>query len=433
MKNTLYILLLLCIFYGCSKKPDDSTKSSTDTVELTFWTSTNPEEIDFAKSCVAEWDTLHPEIKIKMQPLPEGKSTEEVLMAAIAGKTTPDIIANIWPGAVVEFVAMGGMVPVDTFPDFDQYISERVPEKILNSFYSKDNHIYQVPWKGNPIMMQYNVKMFREAGYETPPRTYSEFLDAAGKITKDLDGDGQIDQWMGFRDIVPLWYHRLSDFYPLYINASHGLTLFTKDGEINFENDAAIEAFAFMQKLYNRGYFPRTTFQGDALLRRKVAVQFTGPWNIAHTEKYKDPDFEYSYSHLPVPDDFQGEIMTYGDYKNIAIFSTCEHPDEAWEFIKFLISKENDLKFLQICNQIPLRKDMTEDEFFKNYFDKNPLMRKFAEQAQNTRDVDSLPEIVEIFDAISSAYEECVIYGLKSPEQAIKDAVKRVKVILYQF
>ena len=432
MKKILTLFIIILLLSSCTRNKDSSTRGS-GKARLTFWSSTNPEEIDFAELVVGKWNRENPKVQIRLQPIPEGRSSEEVLLSAIAGKTTPDICANIWPGVITEFVEMGGMVPVDTFPDFYKIIKDRVPEQILKSFEFKDKHYYQIPWKGNPIMMQYNKRMFREAGYTVPPRTYSEFLDAAEKITKDTDGDGQIDQWMGYRDILPVWLHRLFDWYPVYINATKGLTLFNKEGEIIFDNESAVEGFAFFQKIYSNGYFPRTTFQGDALLREKVATQFTGPWNISHTENYKPEGFEYDYTNLPVPDDFVGHPLTYGDYKNIAIFSTCKYPDKAWEFVKFLISKENDFNFLKITSQIPLRKNMINDDYFKEYFAKNPLLRKFAEQAEYTRDVDSIPEIREIFDAITMEYEACCIYGLKTPEKAIRDAVKRCNIILYRF
>jgi multiple sugar transport system substrate-binding protein len=36
----------------------------------------------------------------------------------------------------------------------------------------------------------------------------------------------------------------------------------------------------------------------------------------------------------------------------------------------------------------------------------------------------------EIFDGISQEYEMCAIYGVKTPEDAVRDAAKRAKVIM---
>jgi len=50
---------------------------------------------------------------------------------------------------------------------------------------------------------------------------------------------------MGERDIRPIWWQRLFDFYPFFIGASGGSTLF-RDNEVGFENQAAIDVFAFL-------------------------------------------------------------------------------------------------------------------------------------------------------------------------------------------
>ena len=57
-------------------------------------------------------------------------------------------------------------------------------------------------------------------------------------------------------------------------------------------------------------------------------------------------------------------------------------------------------------------------------------MRKFAEQMPYTRGVDGVSDLKEIFDGISQEYEMCAIYGVKPPEEAVRDAAKRAKVIM---
>jgi multiple sugar transport system substrate-binding protein len=54
-------------------------------------------------------------------------------------------------------------------------------------------------------------------------------------------------------------------------------------------------------------------------------------------------------------------------------------------------------------------------------------MVKFAEQAPYTRGVDGASDLKEIFDGISQEYEACAVFGLKRPEQAVKDAAERQK------
>ncbi|MDZ7262894.1 MAG: sugar ABC transporter substrate-binding protein, partial [candidate division KSB1 bacterium] len=101
-----------------------------------------------------------------------------------------------------------------------------------------------------------------------------------------------------------------------------------------------------------------------------------------------------------------------------------------WEFAKFLVSRESDRKLLQMTNQLPLRKDILQDSLFQPYFEKNPRMVTFAQQAQYVRGVDSSPVLREIFDAISQEFEACVIYGVKTPEAAVSAAAERARLIM---
>ncbi|MBN2280304.1 MAG: sugar ABC transporter substrate-binding protein [Candidatus Marinimicrobia bacterium] len=414
---------------SCSKEREQLDKNGNGIIRLKYWCATNSHEIKLAKNLVEEWNKTHSDIQVTLQPIPASQSSEEVLLAAIAGKTTPDVCSNMWPGAMDDFTSSGGLVNLDRFPDFFEYLEDRVPLDLVKSFEAPDGHYYQLPWKTNPTMMIYNVNMFKEAGVSPDLRTYSDYLAAAKKLTIDRDGDGNYDQFMGYRNIVSIWWQRLFDYYPLYIAASGGKTLFN-GAKIIFDNEASVQVFEFFREIYKNHYYPVASMQGDRFITGHLATQITGPYHIAHLEKFKPEGFEYDILPIPVPDDYEGPVYTRGDHKNIAIFSTSKHPEAAWEFAKFLVSKKADLKLLEFCTQIPIRKNLLTDTLYHDYFKKNPKMIKFAEQAPFTRGVDGVSDLKEIFDGISQEYEMASIYRIKNPKEAVKDAAKRAKVIM---
>jgi multiple sugar transport system substrate-binding protein len=259
--------------------------------------------------------------------------------------------------------------------------------------------------------------------------SYSDYIKAAAKIVRDDDGDGVLDQWMVYRNIKSIWWQRLFDYYPLYIAASGGRTLF--DGQkIAFDNQASVKVFTFLRTLYEKGYSPLTEFQGDQFLNGRLATQITGPWMINYIETFKPEGFEYDIMPLPVPDDYEGLLYTNGDHKNISIFSTTKYPNEAWEFSKTLINAKADLRLLERCSQIPIRKTLTSDSLYAEYFRDNPMMYSFAMQAPYTRGVDGISDLKEVMDGISQEYEKCILYGRISPEEAVANAAKRAKVIM---
>ncbi|MBC8191365.1 MAG: extracellular solute-binding protein [Candidatus Marinimicrobia bacterium] len=421
----MFVLFLL----NCSK--DDSVKkvNPDGTTTLTYWCSSNPHEMELARILVDDWNAENHTVKVHLQPIPASQSSEEVLLAAIAGGTTPDLCSNMWPGAMDEFINAGGLVRLDQFDDFFEFNLARVPGELMKTFAASDDHYYQLPWKTNPIMIMYNKTMFRDAGIDTLPRTYSELLEAGEKLTLDKDGDGQMDQWMGYRNIKPIWWQRFFDYYAFYVAASGGLSLFDGDSLI-FENAASVEVFDLFRKIYKRGYFPITDMLGDKFIGEQIATSITGPYSIPHVEKFKHKGFEYDFFPIPIPDDYVGPVYTYGDHKNISIFSTTDYPAESWEFAKFLISEKADSLLLVLTSQIPIRKNLTSDPRYADYFSMNPGMIKFADQAVFTRGVDGASELKEIFDAISQEFEACAVFDARTPEESIHLAAERSQVII---
>ena len=219
------------------------------------------------------------------------------------------------------------------------------------------------------------------------------------------------------------------DFYPFYIAASGGRTLLSA-GRPSFGDSTAAEVFAFFRECYGRKYFPRTYFPGgDPFLLEKTATHFAGPWEVATIRKF-GPHMDFGVAPVPVPDGHRGPVYTYGDYKDISIFSTTTHPKEAWEFVKFLVTAEHDLLLLRICDQIPVRGDLLNNPLFAGYFRENEAMTGFARQAACTRGMDDAPDLKEILDAIAQEYESCAVYGRVPPAEAVHDAVSRTNLII---
>jgi multiple sugar transport system substrate-binding protein len=425
--NIIFIILLAGALNSCSS----NNKNSHDAI--LYWCSNNTDEIKFAKIITDKWNKINPNNQVKYQPVPEGRSSEEIILAAVVGNTTPDIYSNMWQGDVEAYAQAGVLVALDTLKGFMDFINERCDSSVIEEIKSLDGHIYQIPWKINPIMLIYNVNFINDLELQSPPNTYSEFFNASQKFQKDFDGDGYVDRWFGYSEVEVTWWQRFFDFYPLYLAASGGAPL-VKDNEAVFNNEYAIEVFSFLRELYEKNYFSKEKLSArqDVFLSGVTATRFTGPWEIAHAEKFKPEGFEYEYTFMPVPDEHKGPVYTYGDPKNIVIFKTCKNPQAAWNYIKTMIDKEGDLKLLELTNQLPRRKNLNKNPFFSDYFTKNPKMKVFADQSEYVKGTDASPVLKEIFDLISQEYEACVVYGKKSSREAISDAADAVNLLFLE-
>lgn len=425
MKKYIPIVVFLLLIWSCSRRAQERDG-------LLFWSSNNNQEIDFSRFFTEKWNETHPNTLVRLQPVPEGQSSEEVILAAVVGKTTPDIYANMWQGSVEMYAKAGVLIALDSLDGFIEFIKERCGEETLAEITSSDGHIYQVPWKINPIMTIYNEDLKSKIGTDELPQTYSAYLRAGERVKADLDQDGYIDQWLGYTAVKVIWYERFFNFYPLYLAASHGGSL-VKDNKAAFNNKHAVQVFRFLQQLYQREYFSRERLSAgqDRFISENIMTKWTGPWEIEYVNKFKKrDDFQFNFYPMQVPDDHIGPIYTYADPKNMVIFNTCKNPEAAWTFIKTMIDRAGDKKFLEMSGQLPRRQQLEIDTVFADYFMQNPTALVFAKQANTVKGVDNCEVIVEVFDIISQEYEACVIYDRKTPEQAIADAARAVDILL---
>jgi multiple sugar transport system substrate-binding protein len=307
------------------------TKHENQSSELLFWSSNNPREISFCNQFTTQWNNQKKNFPVHLQPVPEGQSSEEVILAAVVGKTTPDIYANMWQGNVEMYAHAGVLVPFDTLKGFLEFIHERCDSTVIKEITSSDGHIYQIPWKVNPIMTIYNKDAFAENGITELPKTYSEFRKAAETFKDNNEKNNLLHRWYGYTEVKAIWYERLFNFLPLYLAASDGAPLI-ENNQAAFNNKYAVEVFAFLQSLYNNEYFARERLStgSDPFVAQQIITKWTGPWDIQYLIGLADRHFDFDFYEPIVPDDHTGPVHTYADPKNIVIFNTCKNPEIAW-------------------------------------------------------------------------------------------------------
>src|SRR6187455_2960999 len=247
--TTRLLIISTCFFLLSScNRAEEKNK------ELLFWCSNNPREIGFCTGVTEVWNKDHDYGDgIHIQPVPEGQSSEEVILAAVVGKTTPDIYANMWQGNVEMYARAGVLIPLDTLKGFLEFMRERCDSAVIKEITSSDGHIYQVPWKVNPIMTIYNKDVFTANGISEVPRTYSAYRKAAETYKINSRKNGLIHNWFGYTEVKAIWYERLFNFYPLYLAASGGAPLIV-DNKAAFNNKHAVDVFRFLQSLYTNRY-----------------------------------------------------------------------------------------------------------------------------------------------------------------------------------
>jgi multiple sugar transport system substrate-binding protein len=400
-------------------------------ITLTYWPAANPPETRLAMRLTAQWNAENPGVQVRVQPLPAGRSSEEVLLAAIVAKATPDVSSNVSSALLARLVRAKGVVRLDTRVATSARLKERTNPAMLASLRLPDSGIYAFPWKTNPELLMYNVDLFKAAGIG-PPRTQSELLNAWRKLARDTDGDGRLDRWAMWATLKTTWYERFYDFYPLYLAGSGGTTLVV-NGKVVFENDAAVAALELLRRGFAEGGLPHSNFAigRDPFIDGTVAMKIIGPWFLKELNELKVRGLRFDVVPVPAPDGTDPERrFAFADLRSIAIFSTTRHPDEAARFVAYLTSPAADRLLLEEASQLPYRRGLATDPRFTASLRTWPTLSTYAKYVERTRDIDVDPDVVEIFDLISEAYEEAAVYGKVPVRQALARAAAEARKVL---
>jgi len=398
------------------------TAAGTGRGDITIWYSNNEAEVEWGKQMVEAWNADHPDEQIKAQEIPAGKSSEEVIGAAITAGNAPCLIYNTAPSAVGQFEKQGGLVDLSDLDGGPAYIEDRSGD-IAKQYQNADGDYFQMPWKSNPVVIFYNKDLFAQAGLdpENPKlATYDEFL-ATSKALVDAGVSDVAIQPAPTSEFFQLQF----DFYPLYA-AQTGGTQLVEDNKATFADQAGYDVADFWAKMYKDGYSSQEQFQGDSFAEGYASMAIVGPWAVS---VYKD----VNWGSVPVPTKDgtdPADVWTFSDAKNIGLYTACKNQATAWDVLKFSTSPEQDQKLLEITGQMPIRKDL--NDTYADYFAANPAYQAFGDQASRTVEVPPGPNTVQELQAFRDAWSESVIFGQEDPKKALDDAAKKIDEIAQQ-
>ena len=427
MNRTAAAASLLALALGAAACGGGSSGSASGDLAtkgpIKVWLSNNPEEIAWGKAMVAAWNAKNPKEKVTAQEIPAGKTSEEVIGAAITAGNAPCLVFNTSPAAVPQFQKQGGLVALNDFPGGAKYIEAR-SGKTADQYKSSDGKFYQIPWKSNPVMIFYNKDLLKKAGVdpENPPlSTYDDFLATSDKIMTAKAAQAAI--WPApTSEFFQSWF----DFYPLYA-AETGGTQLVQDGKATFDNADGKAVSDFWATMYQKGYAPKEKYNGDSFADGKAAMAIVGPWAIA---VYGD---KVNWGAAPVPTSSgtsADQTHTFSDAKNVAIYSACKAKGTAWSVLKFATSKTQDGSLLDKTGQMPLRSDL--EAAYPDYFSSHPEYKDFAAQAARTTEVPNVANSIEIWQDFRDQYSASVIFAKTSVDAALSKAASQVDSLAKQ-
>jgi multiple sugar transport system substrate-binding protein len=412
--SALILALAGCGDHGGGSTPSKNTQAHGP---IKIWYSDNPDEVKWGKAAVAAWNAAHPKEQVTGQQIPAGKSSEEVISAAVTAGSEPCLIFNTSPASVPGLLEQGGLVPLSDFPDGKSYIEARTGAK-ATQYRSPDGKYYQLPWKSNPVMIFYNKKLFKKAGLdpEHPPlQTDAQFLDTAKKLVAS-----KVSKYAIYPAPSSEFFQPWFDFYPMFAAESGGRPL-VQNGQAQFDGPAGQSVVRFWRTIYADGLAGKEAYKGDAFADGVAAMATVGPWAISVYKGKVDWGVVPVPTTQPMP---SSSIHTFSDAKNIGMFVSCKNRGTAWDFTKFVTSKDEDGKLLDVTGQMPMRTGLPQT--YAGYFAKNPAYKQFADQADRTVEVPSVPNSVAAWQAFRDSWTRSVISGNGDPNQALHQVAQKI-------
>ncbi|MGX4600682.1 ABC transporter substrate-binding protein [Faecalimicrobium sp. JNUCC 81] len=331
-----------------------SSTGASDKIELRYatWDPMHKEAIE---TLITEYENQNPNIDIKLEQYSFGDYWTKMETAATGG-SAPDIL---WMNATnFNLYSSSGMLADMTDMIKENNINMDDYLENLTSLYNKDGKQYAIPtfWDANVLLV--NTELMKEYSIEKPKEdwTWDEMMawlqDAKTKLPNDIypitTFTTESNQLGVFNEVAAAGGIILSDDKTkAMINSPE-----TEDGFKRYFELATSDLHTPID--LNRELKTSTIFKSN----KALAIQ-AGSYHILG---YSDPEqakvagnFEI-YQMPKINEKAKGSTVIHG--LGNAISSNSKHPKEAFDFIKFMSSKESMEKYIKLASVPQSRKDV---------------------------------------------------------------------------
>lgn len=410
-----FITLFTILLSGCSNVDKK--------VVITFWHSMADPKDKVLTSLINDFEKSYPNIKIKSQYVGTYDELLLKLSAGIVASNPPDM-SQVYENWTTRFKEAGAIIPMDNL--IKEYggltkedLNDVYPVFIKNNSY--DNTLWTFPFNKSIYMFYYNASIFRKNNV-SPPKNINEFLEVCKKLTKK-DKTGKIIQYgFGFRANV--------DIFAILYYLNNGKFFDEKETMAIFNNETGKEVLQFIVDLVNKykvAYYTKDYLDNDFASGRMVSFFATNPHRT-----YLKPLLSFPLGVAQLPGWKIQTAPIAGT--NLAVFSKKGNGIKikqraCWEFIKWLTSTDNTVKWAIGTSYLPVRRSALKNEIMKEYLQKQPLDIVAIKQLDNAICDPRVKVWQEVRVYISEAVEKALL-GKVTPSEALDEAAKKVNKLL---
>ena len=318
------------------------------TIKIRVWSGVKS-ALTLFKMASIEFNKLYPDVKFELEPSLFGDKTmlkNKVLASLVAGKGAPDIFSSEISYIGKFWLATSMLFPFPLKKEglYDNYVAAR-----LATYTAPDGKVYFLPSQNPVCGLYYRKDLFDEAGIFMPIKTWDDFVQVGKKLTKDLNGDGKIDQWaLGVAKDHGGWFQQL-----LY---QRGGGFFDKNGNVTVDSKIAINVLKFYVDLihkYNIALPIANPFGAPGMAyykKNKVASTFAASWWGYYFLQTFAPELKgkWRVQALPLWKEGGYPTATWGG-TGFGIPLQSKYPEFVWQFLKYgWVSAQAQLRRVQI-------------------------------------------------------------------------------------
>ena len=233
--------------------------------------------------------------------------TDADIAKAIASGTPPDVVMIQSPDNVAKFCSTGAWQDLTPYLSASKLDKTKIFPPAALSYTAYQNDQCSLPVLTDAFGLYYNKDLLAQAGYTSPPKTYSELSAMAKKLTQ-RSSDGTIDV-AGFvpttgkmYEINNLYYGKWSDA-AWYDSAGKSVVNTDPNWKSLLEWDKSLTDWYGYDNL-TRWYAPFADNEwdaGNAFEQGKVAMMMDGEWRTAFFAA-DGSNVNYGTAPFPVPD-----------------------------------------------------------------------------------------------------------------------------------
>ncbi|HEY9022706.1 MAG TPA: sugar ABC transporter substrate-binding protein [Burkholderiaceae bacterium] len=377
--------LAALLLAGCAAKAS--------ALELSMWVmpvTTNAQHD--IPALLAPWVAAHPGITVRVTVL-DWESGWNKITAAAASRRGPDLLelGTTWMPAIA---AMGGLEPLSAAQLAEVGNGAPYYPELWKTtqVFGRPGVVYGLPWYADVRAAFYRTDVFRQAGVDPAQAfaTWDSFhaalrringITVAGRRIGALAYAGKND-WNVVHNLAPwIW--------------NNGGDVLTADARRSaLDTPQALHAIDFYSQLAVEGLVPSNALEKDsdilegAWVGGDYGVIFSGPWLMRRILETPAASLvRANFDVAPYPAGPHGHATFFGG-SNIAIFKGSRHKAEAWDLVRYLGSREPQVRLSRLSSMMPARVDAANDPAWTA---RHPVFAKLTAIAADGRAYPPIP------------------------------------------